>query len=107
MHALEDADFRGFVHAREHALLRTAYLLTGDRHAAEDIVQSARKRATRHWRNIRNPAALESYVRQTMYREQVSTWRLRPSREVLAEAVPEPRSAGPREPFDQVEDRAV
>ena len=35
------ADFEDFVVARRFALLRTAYLFTGDHHAAEDLVQSA------------------------------------------------------------------
>ena len=34
-------DFEEFVIARRGALLRTAYLLTGDHHDAEDLVQSA------------------------------------------------------------------
>ena len=105
MQALEDADFRSFVQAREHALLRTAYLLTGDLHAAEDLLQGALEKAIRRWQHIREPAALEGYVRQIMYRDQVSAWRLRPSREVLTELVPEPRSAPPT-PYDQVDDRA-
>lgn len=33
--------FEGFVRARPAALARTAYLLTGDRHAAEDLLQDA------------------------------------------------------------------
>jgi hypothetical protein len=36
-----EAAFRHFVADRSGALFRTAYLLTGDRHAAEDLVQSA------------------------------------------------------------------
>jgi RNA polymerase sigma-70 factor (sigma-E family) len=105
MHALDDADFRNFVRAREHALLRTAYLLTGDRQTAEDLVQNALGKAVRHWSSIRAPAALEGYVRRIMYRDQVSAWRLRPSREVLAETVPEPRSVDRSGPYDQVDDR--
>ncbi len=38
---MSDADeFAEFVAARSAALLRTAYLLTGDRHEAEDLVQA-------------------------------------------------------------------
>lgn len=107
MRALDDADFRIFVQAREHALLRTAYLLTGDRQGAEDLVQGALEKALRHWQHIREPAALEGYVRRTMYRDQVSAWRRRPTREVLAEVVPEPRTPTGAEPFDQVVDRAA
>jgi hypothetical protein len=36
-----ETDFSEFVRSRTPALLRTAYLLTGDRHLAEDLVQKA------------------------------------------------------------------
>src|SRR5688500_14687081 len=48
-------DFNGFVRARTAALLRTAYLLTGDRHAAEDLVQSALAKTHLHWHRLRSP----------------------------------------------------
>ncbi len=93
MKALEDEAFRGFVAARGHALLRTAYLLTGDQQLAEDLVQTALEKTIRHWGSISSSAAVESYVRRTMYREQVSTWRRRRVRETPLAAVPEPRRA--------------
>ncbi len=77
MNALEDDEFRGFVMTRGLALLRTAYLLTGDQQLAEDLVQTALEKATTHWHAIRVAAAAESYVRKTMYRERVSIWRRR------------------------------
>ena len=36
----DEAQFVEFVAARQQALLRTAYLLTSDHHAAEDLVQT-------------------------------------------------------------------
>jgi DNA-directed RNA polymerase specialized sigma24 family protein len=45
-------DFSAYVAARRKALLRTAYLLTGDYHTAEDLVQSALARASSRWRGI-------------------------------------------------------
>ncbi len=44
-----DEGFRTFVVAAEASLLRTAFLLTGDRGAAEDLVVSALARASRRW----------------------------------------------------------
>ena len=41
--------FDCFVHARGAALARTAYLLTGDHHLAEDLAQSALVQAAEHW----------------------------------------------------------
>ncbi|MBF8192795.1 SigE family RNA polymerase sigma factor [Nonomuraea sp. K274] len=72
-----EANFRQLVIDRSSALFRTAYLLTGDRHAAEDLVQSALAKTATRWRGLRDPAAIEGYVRRTMYHEQVSRWRRR------------------------------
>ena len=44
--------FDEFVHARGAALARTAYLLTGDHHLAEDLVQVALVQAAKHWERI-------------------------------------------------------
>jgi DNA-directed RNA polymerase specialized sigma24 family protein len=38
-------DFEAFVRARSPALARAAYLLTGDRHLAEDLLQDTLIRA--------------------------------------------------------------
>jgi DNA-directed RNA polymerase specialized sigma24 family protein len=46
---MAETDFAQFVGARTAALLRLAYLLTGESHAAEDIVQEALIRAHRRW----------------------------------------------------------
>jgi len=105
MNALEDEEFRGFVTARGLALLRTAYLLTGDQQRAEDLVQTALEKAVRHWGSIRSSAAIESYVRTAMYHEQVSVWRRRRVTEVPVALIPEPRTA--RSAVDPVEDRMV
>ena len=51
-----EADFHDFVVSRSPALLGTAYLLTGDRHRAEDLLQSALAKALRHWSRIRPEA---------------------------------------------------
>ncbi|MGR6916231.1 SigE family RNA polymerase sigma factor [[Actinomadura] parvosata] len=72
-----EAALRQFVIDRSGALFRTAYLLTGDRHAAEDLVQSALAKTAARWRGVRDPEAIEGYVRRTMYHEQVSWWRRR------------------------------
>jgi RNA polymerase sigma-70 factor (sigma-E family) len=91
VHALDDAEFRDFVASRSHALLRTAVLLAGDQQRGEDLVQTALEKTVRHWGSIRHGGAVESFVRRTMYREQVSLWRLRSTSEVPSDAVPEPR----------------
>ncbi|MEP7737471.1 SigE family RNA polymerase sigma factor [Nocardioides sp. 31GB23] len=67
--------FEAFVRARTPALTRTAYLLTGDAHLAEDLVQSALLQAAEHWHRIETSP--EAYVRRTLYTQQVSIWRRR------------------------------
>lgn len=105
MNALEDKEFRDFVAARGHALLRTAYLLTGDQQLAEDLVQTALEKCANRWPSIRVPAAAEAYVRRAMYREQVSLWRRRRVTELPSVTVPEPRRSSTSP--DAAEDRLV
>ena len=45
MKQADEAEFHDFVVARWPRLVRTAYLLTGDRHHAEDLAQTALTRA--------------------------------------------------------------
>jgi RNA polymerase sigma-70 factor (sigma-E family) len=59
-----DPSFEAFVESRSTALLRSAYLLTGDHGHAEDLVQTALLRTARHWSRAR--AAPEAYVRQVL-----------------------------------------
>jgi len=84
--------FREFVANRSSALLRTAVLLSGgDRHAAEDLLQSALVKAAGRWQRIDEP---EAYVRQILYRQQISRWRLKwRRREVTVAEPPETATA--------------
>lgn len=86
--------FDAFVAARYAALLRTAFLLTGHRQEAEDLVQETLIKAAKVWRRIEHGP--EAYVRKTMYHESVSRWRRRRHREIHVAQVPE-RSDAPRE----------
>ncbi|MFF9091168.1 SigE family RNA polymerase sigma factor [Streptomyces sp. NPDC014991] len=86
MDAEAQESFRDFVAGRSSALLRTAVLLTGgDRHAAEDLLQNALVRAAGRWQRIDEP---EAYVRQILYRQQVSRWRLKWRRREVSVAQP-------------------
>ncbi|MFF3073631.1 RNA polymerase sigma factor [Kitasatospora sp. NPDC057904] len=58
--------FAAFVEQRSGALFRTAYVLTGDAHAAEDLVQETLERACRHWRKVAASDAPEAYVRRIL-----------------------------------------
>jgi RNA polymerase sigma-70 factor (sigma-E family) len=59
-----DPTFETFVEGRSTALLRTAYLLTGDRGHAEDLLQTALLRTARHWSRARD--APEAYARRVL-----------------------------------------
>ena len=78
------ADFSEFIRSRTPALLRTAYLLTGDHHLAEDLVQDALARTHRAARRLRDDGHFEAYTRTAMYHLQVSRWR----RRRVAESLP-------------------
>jgi RNA polymerase sigma-70 factor (sigma-E family) len=53
-----DKEFREYVLGDRTRLMRTALLLTaGDRHTAEDLVQTALTRVYVHWRRIRHEGA--------------------------------------------------
>jgi RNA polymerase sigma-70 factor (sigma-E family) len=67
-----EAEFAEFVASRSAALTRTAYLLTGDHHHAEDLLQTALVEAARRWERLDEP---EAYVRRTLYTRNISRWR--------------------------------
>lgn len=94
------ADFTAFARACQHRMLRVAYLVCGDRHLAEDLLQDALVKLALRWPKVSagNP---EAFLRTVLYRDAVSHWRSR-RREVIAD--PPPRAAG-RD--DRVEDRLV
>jgi RNA polymerase sigma-70 factor (sigma-E family) len=58
--------FADFVRSRYAALARSAYLLTGDRGHAEDLVQSALITTLKAWPRLAAVEAAESYARTTM-----------------------------------------
>ncbi|MER7673526.1 SigE family RNA polymerase sigma factor [Kitasatospora sp. NPDC096128] len=80
--------FDEFVAARYQALLRGAYLITGDLHDARDLLHDALARVYPKRSAIRDPGAAEGYVRRTMVRTHVSRWR-RTRREVLTSEPPD------------------
>lgn len=89
--ARRDDDFVAYVDARAASLLRIACLMTaGDRHAAEDLVQTALERAYVAWPRIKRQAAQDSYVRSILTRAAIDRTRGRQRRgEVLVDEVPE------------------
>lgn len=89
MRASEEEEFRDYVHARTPALIRTAYLLCGDWHRAEDGVAAAVVKLYASWRRARRADHLDAYVRRivvnTVLDERRRGWR----REHATGTVPE------------------
>ncbi|HVF05604.1 MAG TPA: SigE family RNA polymerase sigma factor [Frankiaceae bacterium] len=95
--------FDDFVRTRTPGLLRVAYLLTGEQHAAEDLVQSALERTAGRWRHLVRNDSADGYVRTVMYRLQVDRWRRRAKfAEQVTAAVPD--GAGP-DPYGAADTR--
>ena len=67
-----EQEFTEFVSVRGAALGRLAYLLTGDHHHAEDLLQVALVEAARRWERLEQP---EAYVRRVLYTRNISRWR--------------------------------
>ncbi|MGW0806507.1 SigE family RNA polymerase sigma factor [Nonomuraea sp. NPDC002799] len=80
--------FLEFVRERQQALMRTAYLLTGDAPQAEDLLQTVFMRTARHWRKLADSGNPEAYVRKALVNEHIS-WRRRRRVETLTASPPE------------------
>jgi RNA polymerase sigma-70 factor (sigma-E family) len=70
--------FDAFVAARGSAMLRHAYVLTGDRYLAEDLVQETLAHLCRRWDKVAASSSPEAYVRTSVTRQFLS-WRRRRS----------------------------
>ena len=79
----DEAGFQRWAQERQHALLRTAVLLTGDRHRAEDLVQEALTQVALRWRRLAGGHP-DAYARQVIVRRNISWWRQH-RREVVVE----------------------
>lgn len=66
-----EAEFEAYFRARRDGVRRTAYLLCGDWHRADDHAQAAFVALHRHWRRIRDHAALDAWMRRTLVRSVV------------------------------------
>lgn len=79
--------FEQYFRNRRDAVRRNAYLLCGDWHRADDLAQTAFVALHRKWLTIREPAAVDAYVRRILVRAAIDESR-RPWRR--ERAVPEP-----------------
>ncbi|GAB2939867.1 SigE family RNA polymerase sigma factor [Micromonospora polyrhachis] len=97
------ANFEEFVVARGRALLRFAYLLTGDGYLAEDLVQEALLRSHRRWSAVERTDNPEPYVRKAILHLYLSWRRRRSSTELSYAELPD--RPGAEQPPDAVVER--
>jgi len=70
-----DVEFEEWLIAREAALQRTAHLLTGDVHAAQDLVQEALGKLYLAWDRIEDRSRVDAYARRILVNEHRTAWR--------------------------------
>ncbi|WP_327107591.1 sigma factor [Nonomuraea glycinis] len=80
----EDPLFEEYVAERVDGLLRYGYVLTGNPHDAADLVQEALVRLRGSWSRVRRKNALDGYVRTTMTRLHINSWRRRRREHITA-----------------------
>jgi RNA polymerase sigma-70 factor (sigma-E family) len=85
----DDPGFHDYVAARSPALLRTAYLLTGNQADAEDLLQAALAKTYLAWRRIKDFGSLDGYVRRAMVNTHISWWRRRRVEEYPTDEIPD------------------
>ena len=85
----DDSGFGDYVAARSRSLLRTAFLLTGNRADAEDLLQAALAQTYLAWDRIEDRAALDGYVRRAMVNTHISWWRRRRVEEYPTDMIPD------------------
>jgi RNA polymerase sigma-70 factor (sigma-E family) len=94
-----DDGFAEFVTQWSPALLRVAFLLTSDRGEAEDLLQTALLKTSRHWGRLNDREAAYAYVRRVLVTTHTSWRRRRRVHEVLLDQFPE-QAAGERTSID-------
>ncbi|WBB79908.1 SigE family RNA polymerase sigma factor [Micromonospora sp. WMMD882] len=72
---VEWRSFEAYVRGRTVALSRIAYLLTGDHHLAEDLVQQTFLSVAGRWQRLVTEGDPDPYVRRVLYHQHVSWWR--------------------------------
>ncbi|GAA2228488.1 SigE family RNA polymerase sigma factor [Streptomyces amakusaensis] len=84
-----EVEFKAFVVSRWPRMLRTARLLTGNHHDAEDLVQAALAKAYVKWERVRRADDMDAYVWRIMINANADRLRLIRVREWLTSGFPE------------------
>ncbi|MGA6163195.1 SigE family RNA polymerase sigma factor [Amycolatopsis magusensis] len=105
MNQREEQEFAEYFAAKRDSVRRTAYMLCGDWHRADDLAQTAFVSLHRRWRKIRDRAATDAYLRKTLVRASIDESRRPWRRERQVEELPEPAGQGGPRLDDQVATR--
>ena len=89
MDGTAEAQFREYVLSRRDILLREAYLLTGDLHLAEDLVQNTLAKAYVSWYRVAASERPDAYVRRILINTNISGARRRRIGELLTGTPPD------------------
>lgn len=71
----ELADFAEFAQVRQRHLMRTAYLLSGNKQAAQDLTQTALLNLCRAWRRACRADDVDAYAHRVLINAYLSTQR--------------------------------
>jgi RNA polymerase sigma-70 factor (sigma-E family) len=93
--AVLTGDFDTYVRDHAQSLCRGAFLLTGDRHLAEDLVQTALAKCAPRWGRIANEGDPTPYVRTVIVRTAIAWRRRRWRGEVPTSPLPETTGTDP------------
>lgn len=98
-----ERDFTRFVQQQTSALIRTAYLLTGDGHTAEELVQDTLVRLYPKWQLVQAADVPLAYVRRSLANSFVNHTRRPSRRETAVDYLPDFAEDGDR--ASQLDDR--
>ena len=104
--AADEAGYREYVIHRLDGFRRTAFLLCGDWHQADDLVSIALVKLLRHWRRVSVMEQPDAYVRRVLLRAWLDERRRPWRRERPMEAVPD-QAADPANVNAYVERTAI
>lgn len=100
-----DEEFREFMRNRASSLHQSAYLLCGDWHLADDLVQDTLVKAYQHWPRVRRADSPDAYVRRILLNEVRGRWRRR-ERSLPVSRFPEGREPAVPDASDGIAQRA-
>ncbi|MFE9098676.1 SigE family RNA polymerase sigma factor [Streptomyces sp. NPDC007264] len=100
------ADFAEFASTAWPRLVRTAHMLTGDFHEAEDLVQTTLTKVYARWRWVPHDE-IHAYVRRALVNNNLSRYRRRRVAHLLMPFLPEAAHRSQAGPAEEVEERTT